>query len=917
LKSSAPQKLSDNLAGFVQLLCRLILCANFSVGSRHTQLTSMAQLERDRWLAQNSLFAQLAPTARQALAEALSEVEVAARQRLVLEDREPTQLIILREGKLEAYRTRFLGPAEVTILESGAVLGLRSLLLNQLNPRTINSKTDCKLWQLSGERLRAVAKAHPELNDLVSRDMAAELASLSAQLAYEQDRQQALRSHEVSRVTRGVIGASRYAQRLRQNVREVSQAEVDPATGRRSPLLITGEPGLNKDNLAALIHFGSSNRRNPMIQIDCKTLRRQDLFGRDQQPGLLDWLEDGTLLLNNLQDLPAALMPAIAQLIDNGRYQRQGDAERSSSTIQQRAALETAPAESSSELDSDRDRVSQAWIMVVAERSLPEINVLMSTQIKVPPLRVRKADIAAQINYYLALQCRSGGKQRPQVTPEALRSLQGYDFPGNLTELENLIERAMRQREDNVPLSEDVFWSTGTRQRRFRLNLLNAYPALRQFLRSPAWPDRLNYGFTAPVYAAVVAILFLGPQARDQNFALNLFWAWWWPLILLSFPFVGRLWCSVCPFMIYGEITQWLRQKLWPGSLLPWPRRWADRWAGWILFGGFAAILLWEELWNLENTAYLSAWLLVIITAGAMACSALFERRFWCRYLCPIGGMNGLFAKLSMTELRAEQGICAASCNTYQCYKGGPALGEGQATNGCPLYSHPAQLNDNRNCVLCMTCLQACPHRSVAVNLRPPGIELWTSHQPLSYEVALLFLLLGAVPLHRLPEIVQTFGFSTEAALSGFWSHAAWSVLALVLPGAIALLAHLLIQLIPRLLKTLQFSFCRPPNFLGLAYGYLPLVLAANLAHYLDLGLTEAGQILPVTWATFGLSGTGLTVWGADPAVITFLQGTALLSGLLLSLLLTQKIAVQRLGQLWPQHLGAIAIAAGLWQLIL
>ncbi len=49
--------------------------------------------------------------------------------------------------------------------------------------------------------------------------------------------------------------------------------------------------------------------------------------------------------------------------------------------------------------------------------------------------------------------------------------------------------------------------------------------------------------------------------------------------------------------------------------------------------------------------------------AGAMVCSSFFERRLWCRHLCPIGGMNGLFAKLSMTELRAHTGICAGEHN--------------------------------------------------------------------------------------------------------------------------------------------------------------------------------------------------------------------------------------------------------------
>lgn len=181
-------------------------------------------------------------------------------------------------------------------------------------------------------------------------------------------------------------------------------------------------------------------------------------------------------------------------------------------------------------------------------------------------------------------------------------------------------------------------------------------------------------------------------------------------------------------------------------QLLKWPREQLDQWGAWFLFGLFGAILVWvrpllrchrtkagtcriareccivhsagacaavqlscrrtssvqppctapapqEEVWDLPHTAYLSGWLLVLITAGAVVCSLFFERRMWCRYLCPIGGMNGgwhtcsrilvrirrqehpvgklfcpylpcvsagMFAKLSMTELRARQGVCSS-----------------------------------------------------------------------------------------------------------------------------------------------------------------------------------------------------------------------------------------------------------------
>ncbi|MGL5034250.1 MAG: 4Fe-4S binding protein, partial [Microcystaceae cyanobacterium] len=330
-----------------------------------------------------------------------------------------------------------------------------------------------------------------------------------------------------------------------------------------------------------------------------------------------------------------------------------------------------------------------------------------------------------------------------------------------------------------------------------------------------------------------------------------------------------------------------------------------EQWGGWFLFALFTLILLWEELWHLTDTAYLSACLLLLITAGAMIFSSIFERRFWCRYLCPIGGMNGLFAKLSMTELRAQQGTCSAECNTYHCYKGGPAESEGQATAGCPLYSHPAQLEDNRDCVLCMTCLKACPHRSVEFNLRAPGIELWTTHVPRSYEVALLFLLLNNIFLRRLPEINLELGLYLN--LESFLLHAIASLILLTVPALMPLLAH---QLIVNKTNSIR------PAFLTLAYGYLPLVLAGNLAHYLRLGMGEAGTILPLFMATFGLSGHNLPVFIAHPAVIAFLQGIVLISGVLFSMVLTQNISRQPFKILLPQHLMIILLGILMGQVI-
>lgn len=201
-----------------------------------------------------------------------------------------------------------------------------------------------------------------------------------------------------------------------------------------------------------------------------------------------------------------------------------------------------------------------------------------------------------------------------------------------------------------------------------------------------------------------------------------------------------------------------------------------------------------------------------------------------------------------------------------------------------------------------MTCLKACPHRSVEINLRPPGIELWTTHTPTYYEVCLLFLLFGAVFLHRLPEIESQFGWNLH--LDNFGIHAGVSAIALLVPGAIALLAHTFTRLLN--------PICKRP-FKELAYGYLPFVLGANVAHYLRLGLTEAGRIIPVSFATFGLGTTQLPIAVAHPAVIAFLQAVALIFTFWLSVFLTQKIARLPIVKLLPQHLALGAIGSLIW----
>ena len=617
----------------------------------------------------------------------------------------------------------------------------------------------------------------------------------------------------LGRARRGVVGSSRYAQRLRTAVLEAAR---DP---QRQPVLISGEPGLEKDNLAALVHYGSGDRRRLLVRLDASDLQGSSL-------NLLNELGSNTLLVSGMDRLDDEVQQRLIAMAHGQAPEFKGR------------------------------------VLFTSEATIPALDGLVQS-IRVPPLRVRRTDLGDWLRYQLRLQSPGlGWSQPPALSDSVVRRLQNHDFANNLRELEAMVDRALRQArqqsEGELPplLPEEVFW-TEEKTRRARFDIWRWKPQLRNWMRAPALWNTLLFGLVSWLFAVVNLVLWLGPQDRAANPMLNLFWAWWWPLILLSYPLVGRLWCAICPFMVWGQIAQ----KLTPWRKKSWPHGDMDRWGAPALAAGFASILLWEEVWNLENTAWLSSCLLLLITAGAVIGSTVFEKRFWCRYLCPVGGMNGLFAKLSILELRAEAGTCSGSCSSYTCFKGGPADGEGLASEGCPLGTHPAHLSDNRNCVLCMTCTQACPNRSVQLRLRPPAADLQRTMQAPNGERGLILVLAGGICLHHWERLLGWLPLAPSSLHEGpLLARLSFAVLALALPAAIGLWLN--------------------RRWL---YAGLPLLWALLLARHLPIGMAEAGTVLPHGWPQ----------WSADPHVIGFCQtlvvgigwiGAAILSRRLLDL---------------------------------
>jgi len=693
------------------------------------ELDSNAIEEWQSWLSSHRIWSQLPTATLQAIAKAFYCFRVEAQTLIYQEGQTPIGLYLIQSGCIEIFRRSPIGNSLIRYRHAGDLFGY-TLIANavegtyQTNAIALNAS---KILFLPKTTFRTLVIEFPEIQQMIHSLLSQDLLEYATRIAREQIRIQGLQAYiqPVSQEAT-ILGSSKAAQKLREQIQHVSQT--------LDPVIFQAPVGSGKTFLAKLIHVQSRLSAQPFAEMDCADLPRtadgrlntDALFGRvDQQPGILELLERGTLLLENVQVLSEGDRARLIHYLKTGLV-------LPNHGIGAKTALATEP-----------PQPSQSWVrLILAAPHKVELSDVDAVTIKLFALPQRKADIPDFARYFLSQFCHEQDRPLLNLDQSDLRRLLSYEYPGNLSELAEILHRAVIMTpQGNSVIPEQALWSVQSTKNAFRLDLLTHVSWLRRFLLSRWYPTAI-WGVMMAIFVPVTVLGFVGPQTRESSVTLTLFWAWWWPGYLFLFAFVGRLWCAVCPFMIVGEWARQISLWLFPRRQLAWNTQWLNHWGAWVLFGSFVAIFLWEQLWDLPHHAYLSAWLLVAIAAGAVIFSLIYERRLWCRYLCPIGGMNGMFAKLSMLELRSTQQVCGSQCSTFGCYKGSSATPitfadalptEGQATGGCPLYSHPAQLQDNRDCMLCMTCLKACPNRSAQLNLRFPASDLLDNHRGLKW----------------------------------------------------------------------------------------------------------------------------------------------------------------------------------------
>jgi two-component system response regulator PilR (NtrC family) len=215
---------------------------------------------------------------------------------------------------------------------------------------------------------------------------------------------------------------------------------VETVARTNSTILLTGESGTGKGLVAQAIHFNSLRREKPMVSLNCgaltETLLESELFGHMRgsftgadmnKKGLLEVAERGTIFLDEIGEMSAVMQVKLLRVLQERRFRRVGGLEELTADIRVIAAT------------------NQDLTRLVSEGRFREdlyyrINVIGLT---LPPLRDRREDIPLLADHFLAKYGEQMGKQIAMVSHEAMDLLVAHEWPGNIRELENVIERAV------------------------------------------------------------------------------------------------------------------------------------------------------------------------------------------------------------------------------------------------------------------------------------------------------------------------------------------------------------------------------------------------------------------------------------------------------------------------------------------
>ncbi len=208
-----------------------------------------------------------------------------------------------------------------------------------------------------------------------------------------------------------------------------------PSEGR---VLITGENGSGKELIARAIHQHSKRKNGPFVKLNCAAVPHEliesELFGHEKgsftgavtaRRGKFELADGGTLFLDEVGDMPAQMQAKLLRVLQEGELERVGGTETIKVDVRVIAA-------------TNKDLEAETEAGRFREDLYFRLNVV---QLHSPPLRERREDLPALIDAFLEESCRKNGRKTLRLLPEAIARMTAYDYPGNVRELRNLVER--------------------------------------------------------------------------------------------------------------------------------------------------------------------------------------------------------------------------------------------------------------------------------------------------------------------------------------------------------------------------------------------------------------------------------------------------------------------------------------------
>jgi len=246
-------------------------------------------------------------------------------------------------------------------------------------------------------------------------------------------------SDQAERAFERIIGNSAALESVLEQVEQVAPTD--------STVLIEGETGTGKELIARALHNASPRCGRAFIKLNCAAipldLLESELFGHEkgaftgaiaQKIGRFEMADKGTLFLDEVGDIPAALQPKLLRVLQEQEFERLGSGRTHKVDVRLVAA-------------SNRSLVKMVARGQFRSDLYYRLNVF---PILLPALRERREDIPALVTHFVKLFSRRMGKQVDSIPPETMAAFQWYSWPGNIRELQNLVERAVILSRDDV-----------------------------------------------------------------------------------------------------------------------------------------------------------------------------------------------------------------------------------------------------------------------------------------------------------------------------------------------------------------------------------------------------------------------------------------------------------------------------------